>query len=50
MKDLVKFIKIYFNLKKKNPISELCLKHGSDKGYLDYSATSTNTSPEFGFI
>lgn len=28
----------YFNLKKKNPISELCLKHGSDKGYLDYSA------------
>ena len=28
----------YFNLKKKNPISELCFKHGSDKGYLDYSA------------
>lgn len=26
----------YYNKSKKNTISELCFKHGSDKGYLDF--------------
>ena len=33
----------YYNKGKKNPISELCVKHGSDKGYIDFFSKTPYT-------